>query len=1008
MKFHSLTVCAFGPFAGTERVDFDALSADGLFLLRGQTGAGKTSVLDAITFALYGDVPGHRRAEGLKSQHAPLERQPYVELEFSTGQDRMWVRREATYYRPAKRRGAAPQRVGSALYIKRLQQGEWKPLPVHKIDEGAAELQRLLGLSMGEFTKVIMLPQGSFAQLLHASNDDRRKILEQLFDIRVYEQLEQHLEECKQQSAAQRKELESQITLHTRQLTNCAAALLTDAMPQTADLLPEQLSEPVLHHLWQQQAALQTAAAEAQDAAAQAQDRWTELTARRRELQRWSEHQELRRLHEQARGDAEQADQLLSHHQRALAVQQWLTRADQDTDTAHQEQERATAIQQQAQELLREQPELAAESVAAAAEELVELRARLTDPEVSQLEQRWAELTEAAHTADHAAAQARTLIQARAAEITTVSEELESGQAQLVPAEEIDQEIDETQQAATEAQRRTELHQQRESAAARLEELERQEVAAQVEQREAEQTYRLRFADSLQQAAAQVAAELSPGEPCLACGSRDHPEPLEQQAHAVSAADCESALEHWQQTRLNCADLAQRRRSTEAELEHIRSALGDEADVPAEQAHREHRSAEERVRVARQRRQEQRALLNEVEKLRQRLADLQTQRTAAEHTAEREGADAARLRSEAEAARQRLSALRGGYPSVTERIADLDQWHQKFTAAQQAAQRAAQAQETARRSAAEAAQQVADSPFPSPQAVLEAQLPAERLSQLNQQVADFRDRETKLAFEAELEEIIAGRERAARGEQSPSQQELDLAEQDARQADQEVETAARRLTEYVAEAKAVQRAAQDLQEALSSRDQQAAAAQLRAELADAVLARGGDNEKGMRLTTYVLAARLERVTEAATRHLSIMTDGRYQLLLDPERTGTRQRLRGLDLKVFDEHAEQERPAQSLSGGETFMASLALALGLAEVVQSEAGGVGLDSLFIDEGFGSLDDHTLEAVMSALHTLQGEGRRIGVVSHVTEMHQQIPVQLKVTKTHTGSALELVGVQ
>ena len=277
----------------------------------------------------------------------------------------------------------------------------------------------------------------------------------------------------------------------------------------------------------------------------------------------------------------------------------------------------------------------------------------------------------------------------------------------------------------------------------------------------------------------------------------------------------------------------------------------------------------------------------------------------------------------------------------------------------------------------------------------------EELAPLQQQVTQFDEAAQQLKFSADQEDVRAGAHRAESGEETPDQERVTQAQTDAEQAQQLHQEQNRRLTAFLARFEALAEATTVLEQALSRREDQSQELRRRSEIAKTINGQG-ENALRMRLTTFVLAARLERIAEAATHHLSAMTGGRYQLLLDAERAG--RGLRGLDLKVHDEYAEQQRPAESLSGGETFMTSLAMALGLAEVVQTEAGGIGMESLFIDEGFGSLDDHTLEAVMAALHTLQGEGRRIGVVSHVSDMHDQIPVQLRVEKARSGSTLHM----
>ncbi|WP_120006039.1 AAA family ATPase [Nesterenkonia muleiensis] len=1005
MKFHRLEICAFGPFAGTETVDFDALSADGLFLLRGQTGSGKTSVLDAITFALYGDVPGQRRSDGLKSQHAPAERKPYVELEFSCGQDRFHVRREPRHYRPAKRAGAADQAEGPAVFIKRFERGAWSPVPVHKIAEGDRELSGILGLDMDEFTKVIMLPQGAFAQLMHATNEDRRKILEQLFDIATYEQLEHYLWERKRDSESQLNELAARVHVHAESLRTSAEALLGEQMPGSEDLPEEELADAVLEQAGRCRQTLEAAATQAQQVAQTAAQELEVLTLRHRQLTRWAEHTARLQAHQKAQPEAQRAEKQIASHHAASALQESLKRAEQHEQAVRHRRAEQHRAEEAAELALRAQSDISAQTYDQAFDELVDLRARLTDPQTGQVEQRHAERVSSAQQSQQALVRARERATEFEALVGAKQQARDEIVAQLLSAEQVDQRYDAAQAALAAAQTRAERVAERDSTAQQVAVLDEDVSAAQKHQTSCEQRLREISQRYLQSVAHRLAQELSPGEPCLVCGSTDHPQPLDAGTSSVTEEELEAASEALQEARsaLEAARAAQR--SAADSLQASRAALGECADLTLTEAERLCTEATNRAETAQQQRTEQRRLHNEAERTREELAQLRQQHTEASHAEAAGAAESARLNQEVRDLEQRLATLRGDHDSVADRLAALDALQGRLTAARQARQETEQSQQLADERRAEVNEDLTVSAFPHAQAVAAALLPEDELPRLTEVLESFMATAASLDYEAEYDhDVKAGMRRAAAEEQSPSQEDLQEAERAAAQAQDSYEQAHRRLTDFTAEARGVERTAAALQQSLTDRNQQAADTLRRAELAEAVRGVGGDNSRRMRLTTFVLAARLERVAEAATQHLSAMTDGRYQLLLDADRGG--RGLRGLDLKVHDEYAEQQRPAESLSGGETFMAALALALGLAEMVQSESGGIGLDSLFIDEGFGSLDEQTLDSVMAALHTLQGEGRRIGVVSHVTEMHQQIPVQLKVSKTHRGSTLELVG--
>lgn len=1002
MRFHTLKLCAFGPFPGTETVDFDALGADGLFLLRGETGSGKTSVLDALTFALYGTVPGERRPDQLKSQHAPADRVPYVELEFSRGEDRYRIRRQAVYWRPPKRRGAKPQRVGAELSIQRRTDGDWKTLPVHKIAEADAELEQIIGLKVHEFTKVILLPQGAFAQLLHANNETRREILEQLFDIWIYNRLEAHLWEQKRDAEDLLNQLEKTISIHTSTLRDSAAALLADQAPQTDELTEEELITTVTEAAHSRQQQLAEAESTAKKAAQQARQQAEDLKSRRRQMQLWAEH--LRRLedHQNQRGAVDQARRQLAEHRAGQSVRDWLSAAEK-AETRHRSLlAGAEEAAQRAHQVLTEQSDIASTEISTAIEELNVLHARLTSPEATGAETEHSRLLQQAQTAKKAADEATTRAEEIAAEVTGLQKTQQELQEQLLDPEELDQTLDSARSSLSGAEQKVQLGGQRQKTQQELTDLSDRITTAEQEVHEAEAEYRRLSEGHLQSLASELAAQLEPGSPCLVCGSTEHPQPLETSPETVSRDQVEEAAEVLNQRRGQLQSLQAEKTKTVTRLQEIQQSLEEDAETPLEQLTAAAETSSTAVETAEATRTQQHRLRREAEQAGQKLTELHNQHTQALHRAETQQAEAHRLGEEAQTLQERINELRAEHPSISQRISALESLHKHLSAATQQEQEAAAAAKEAVSAREAADKQLAESPFSSAAEVDDSLCTPEILTELTEKVEAYDAAAERLRYEAEQEEFQQGRDRTEAGEQIPASEEVDQVLTSAQEAEESLAQQHREYTAYTARMESLDRTAEQLQTALTQRETQAGEQLRTTELAKTVAGQG-ENDLRMRLSTFVLAARLERVTQAATRHLSTMSSGRYQLLLDPDRQ--QRGLRGLDLKVFDEYSGEERPAESLSGGETFMTALALALGLAEIVQSEAGGIELESLFIDEGFGSLDEETLEAVMSALHTLQGEGRQVGVVSHVSEMHQQIPVQLRVTKTRSGSHLKML---
>ncbi|MBO0596162.1 SMC family ATPase [Nesterenkonia sp. E16_7] len=1075
MKLHRLTLHAFGPFPGTELIDFDRLGADGLFLLRGRTGAGKTSILDAVTFALYGDVPGQRDKTQLKSTHAPAVSEPYVQLEFTQGGRRCRVWRSPHHGRPQKRDPSRQREVGQRVVVEFLQDGAWQPY-TSGIQAANDEMQRMLGLDLHQFTKVILLPQGAFAHFLHASSKDKQDLLERLFDTDRFTLVEKHLRELAREAEQQLQASDTRIAMHREHLTQAAVAMLPApadaetggagqdsagpevtgqgatgpdaAAPEVtgegatapssseaaeavlertglreaelAELSPAELGPRVAEAIEARHAQLQRSAAAADTAAQQASAALEELRARDETLSWFIDHAERRAAHQAQREHVSTLRAQLDRHESAAQIQTWFSAAEEaaeehrtalatasaTTRGAASSLEGFAALQPEEvtpRDLFAEDQEPAAAVVLAAIEELIALRARLSGADAEQLETRLTELREAQTQTQQQQGQA----EAEAETLSGERERLRAAHQALQSALEDPQELEAARDAArthadllatrVQTQRTRDALQDR-CATWRERQSERERAHDQ-----AQDQHRARLQSYLRSIALQLAGELEDGAPCMVCGSTEHPDPAGDQDPSITREQVEHTQLQLQNARDQLREAQVELRSLNAQRDAILVELGDSAEIPIERTEEELAQAREALTLAEQRRSEQR-------RLRERLDDsvAEQQRVDARHTEAQHQAQQAQetlkhQRTQIAELEAALAGLRGRYDSLRLRREALEQVLQELRTAQRQIEAADVLRSHRDRAQRSAAAELEASVFADRAQLRDAQLGQDLRDSQHQSVQRWDELQRQLDYESEQEVIRAGRRRHDEGQTRPEAEEIDTAAENSRAAAQAAADAAAAVLRYDTQREAVEDMSAKLLDALRHRDAALGEQRMRSELAATINGAGPENSLKMTLTTYVLAARLERVAEAATRHLATMSEDRYQLQHSDEAGG--RGLRGLELKVHDDHSDVERPTSSLSGGETFMASLSMALGLAEVVQAESGGIGMESLFIDEGFGSLDEDTLEHVMAALHRLQGEGRRVGLVSHVTEMHRAIPTQLRIHRHRAGSTTEMV---
>jgi DNA repair protein SbcC/Rad50 len=1008
MKLHRLELEGFGPFLDEQVVDFDAFADDGIFLITGRTGAGKSSVLDGVCYALYGGVPRYDGVERrLRSDHCEPDDPTRVTLEFSAEGERWRVTRSPEFERPKRRGGGTTKEPHRALLEVRTVEG-WEGVAARPVDVGT-RLDEILGLSQQQFLQVILLAQNRFARFLLAKNDERLGLLRTLFGTRTFEEYAAQLDDRRKRSQErlaaegvgvstlldEAERLAAELDDDERAPDGLAAAdsdaaAVDDIPSPSAPLSVGERLARVVRAVERADYDVETRARERDTAdtvldGALAAER-DARTLHDRQLDRVRLREQLAALEsDAARIDAARVEVAAATEAEALRSAIDAERRT-GTDLAAAHERLAAAVEQ-----VRAVGEDAIDDVEAL---------RLRDDELTALLSR-CEAARAAETALTAAdadrARAASLIVTLETEHATLIE----GRSQIPDL--LKRLDDRLALLAGSATRREAAAARREETRSRLDaarqaehllaQRERADMAALVrgeDMRNATDAWTALLRRRLAGAATELAQNLVDGEPCAVCGSREHPHPATGDDVPVTDDQLAAAEE-----RKNTAVEEDRLASDAARIARDDHALasaragGEDVEtlsarlVEAEQAldaAQADESERERVQAERLRAAELDVQISaEIENL-----------TAALATARQ---DEALARQRAESLLGDVETARGPFPTVADHHADLDARRTAVRALTTARGGLAGATVAHDEAAALLAELVVGSPFDTVEQVVDALLPAAERHRLDgviaahaAAVASARQR----LFDLELLLVDA--------EDEP----LDLAPSAA------AVVAAR---DSVQRAAAAHASARDLADRLRDLAHRADAGHaVVATLADehAVVARLADtlagrapNTRRMTLETFVLAAELEEIVAAANLRLEQMSTGRYRLQ-HTDALAARGAASGLGLEVMDAFTGQCRPPHSLSGGETFLTSLALALGLAEVVTARAGGIRLDTLFIDEGFGSLDDDTLDLAMRTLDELRQGGRTVGVISHVASMKDQLPAQLRVVATPRGPSV------
>ena len=1041
MRLHTLELTGFGPFRETQRVDFDAFGDDGVFLISGRTGAGKSSILDGVSFALYGTVPRYDGGEKrLRSDHSALTDPTEVRLEFTIGDTRWRVTRSPEYDRPAKRGGGLTTEIARAVLEEQVD-GVWVGRAAKPRDVGVA-LGEMLGLGAQQFQQVILLAQNKFSRFLLAPGDERQTLLRALFGTRRFEQyrddLEQRRREAQKTLAGATTQTETLLDLAERmveeQTRNAAgggevpgAAVgralggaevgAGDGGGRGADSGAEAdvdsgsdvgsgadsgayggSVDPGAGDLSERRAALIVAVSRADYRIEQAAAVLANAEGAHRDA--LAEHGALVERDKQGRERAAVRTRLAELEARApeRAVERERlerARAAEALRAPIDAVERADTQRRAAEDAA---AGALAEWTASGGEASIDIAARI-DELTAELA-RW----EDAGALERAQVPLLARRDAAAAAVADADVALAQLDAQLalIPAQarDLDDAIAEARAGAARQGdlrvRRDELAVQHAAAgeAAALAErsaaAEQEHHAASIAAAAAAGAVTELLQRRLAGHAGELAAALVDGEPCAVCGATAHPAPATGSAEPVTDEDLSAAEQERERAGASAVAAADAARALRDQLAAARARAGgnDLSSLVDALA-----SAESDLNAAD-------AAVRDLEQLIAKRAELDeltaaAQRERAAH-ADQRGADReehAAAAAEATRAETVIAAARGDHASVAARIEAGAA--ERVRAERLADSRAAlaerrRAEETAR---ADCDARLAGSGFPTIDAARAALLPAAEVTDLEERLA--RDAADLTAARARLLDL----EISATGDDVTAEALADSAARLA-SADTARSAAIAALRGAELAADALRDLSEQVDEAAAQVEEIADRASAVTRLADTVAGRAPNMLK-MDLETFVLAAELEEIVAAANVRLTEMSSGRYTLHHSDARAA-RGRASGLGIEVLDAHTGRLRSPQSLSGGETFLASLALALGLGEVVTSRAGGIRLDTLFVDEGFGSLDPETLELAMRTLDELRAGGRTVGVISHVEAMKEQLPAQLVVEATPQGPSI------
>ena len=1025
MKPISLTIEAFGPYRDSVTLDFSALQDHSMFLISGPTGAGKTSILDAMVYALYGEPSGEvRKTDAIRSDFAEPERMTRVDFSFAIGEDQYRVERLPKQL-VAKKRGTGMREQNASATVYEMKDGEWKVIATSAAAIRDA-VQRIIGFRKDQFLQVVLLPQGEFRKLLVASTSEREELLHTLFRTELYRKLQEALKAAYDDAKAGIEEnLTKQAALiqsiphdedtpvltaqHVRELLANREPYRDGLVVKRDEAVAEVEQFNALRKEWavfnQAQQSLTDAASTLDLVKAREGERsslsekvqfLTSLTPSYELYKQFGDKQDVLKTLETALSDAKKGVEIASQHEAKCTEAHDVLASQGETIQA----KRTTLAQ------LRQQSEKFDE-LALLNQELTSLKSNLETQDREKSEADLQVQHKLVADLEAALGEARKQFQAN-------GKALES--------------IPRIQEQLSQLQRYSELLSQKQKIQNDIEAKDRSLVAIDESVRNSNLQFERLEHLMAEGRAFELVHLIVDNEPCPVCGSTEHPQ-------LASKPELYPTKEEIEAARAVRDEALQKQASEIGQKETLSVRLHELDEQVKDQVSKLKSSIDNFTEDA-------------FDSIQQGLASQMEQLTGLRTDTEQLSKTIATNEAELTGAKEKLGKLEIGHKELLESLhdlevqissvqakidalskilptTDLDTWHKQIESLETDINAYDEQVEVCKTNLEAAREQL--NAKRGRLETLSAQVQEETnnldviykeytksLQSISLCEADFiellGDYKALDIFRTELHALDEAFNKAQAVYDAALKVAKSITEPRDTVSDEVYDAAVEcrdtlvgNLAAWDKETKHIETTLASLEELDVAMGEARNEVEFLSRLND--LANGGEQGfKNVTFERYVLGAILDEVVYAANLRLQKMSRSRYSLERS-DYTGGGRGKQGLDLAVMDAFTGQSRPANTLSGGETFLASMALALGLADVIQSYAGGIHMDTMFIDEGFGTLDPDTLELAMETLVQLQSSGRLIGMISHVPELKTRIPAHLEVTRGDDGSTAKFV---